>query len=202
MYTVNREISCACLGTGVFCTLIREPVSGIQPLCLRALGNVLGYGPERRFVLIPSRGGFREALHLWRHYWCEWFSRSDLNLTWWWWHIVNASLLFAPLWNCAPVTQSCYLASWRNVCCFGESTVPWWWLLCVGRSSGWWINVLFKNIKRSLMSLTTLLNMYDSKVFVRNIVERTELSLESFFFPPLFYYLINKYCYTNGLQMV
>lgn len=52
------------------------------------------------------------------------------------------------------------------------------------------------------MSLTTLLSMYDSKVFVRNIVERAELSLESFFFFPLFYYLINKYCYTNGLQMV
>ena len=182
MYMGKCEISCACLGTGVFCALIREPVSGTQTLCPRALGNVLGYGPQRRSVLTSSRGGFHKALHLCKCYRCEWFSRSDLNLTSWWWHIVNALLHFTPLWSCALLTQSCYLVSWRNVCCFGETIVPWLWLLCMGCSLDWWIKVLFKNIKRSLTSLTTLLNTYDSKVFARNIAERAELSLESFFF--------------------
>lgn len=150
-------ISCACLCTGVFCAPVWEPVSGTWSMCPHALGNVLCYGPQRRSVFTSFQQGFHQALCVCKHYWYEWFSRSDLNLTSWWWHTANAVLHFTPLRSCAPLTQSCYLAWWRNVFWFGDTTGSCWWLLCVGCFSDWWIKELFKNIKRSSVTLTTLL---------------------------------------------
>jgi len=113
------------------------------------------------------------------------FPRSDPNLSSWRWRIVNASPRLAPRWSRAPFTRCCYHASRRKVCCFGESAAPGWWLLSVGGSSDRGSNVLFKDVKRSSISVATLPNKHDSKVFVRNFAE-TELSLESCFPPSCF----------------